>query len=68
MSAALADVFGQSAEELVAADPGDHIRVTHQSLQSFRRLDQDMITRRVAVGVVHRLEFVEVDHDERGRQ
>ncbi len=52
-------------DELVAADAGDRVAGPHRQLQLLGRGDQQLVTQRMAVAVVDRLELVEVGQHHR---
>jgi hypothetical protein len=52
----------QQQRELLAAEPPGQVVVAQQGLQSVRYLPDDLITEQVAVGIVDRLEPVDVQH------
>ena len=56
---------GQDRDELVAAPAGQLIARAHPGGQPARDLDQHLVARLVAVGVVDRLEVVDVDVHQR---
>ena len=53
--------------ELVAADSERSIRAAHRQLEQPPKAGEHLVTGSVAMGVVHGLEAVEVDEDERER-
>ena len=54
----------QEDRELVATHAGDEIGGTHGRAQAPRHLDEDVVAGLVAECVVHRLEPVEIQHDD----
>ena len=54
----------EQQQELVAADAGDHVLAARHRLQALADLLEDEVADRVAVGVVDRLEAVEVDEQQ----
>ena len=56
---------GEQQQELVAADPGHHVLAARHRLQALADLLEHEVADRVAVGVVDRLEAVEVDEQQR---
>ena len=55
---------GDEDEELVAAEPGDHIGRTDGFTEPIGDDAQELVSGRVAVAVVHKLEVVEVDEED----
>ena len=58
---------GQHDDELVAAEPRHQVALAHRAPQPARDLAQRLVTRRVPVRVVDRLEAVEVEHQQPDR-
>jgi hypothetical protein len=68
----LGAVFGppqlrQQQGELVAAKAGDGIMGTHDTRQGLGDLDQELVSSLMAIGVIERLEAVEIQIAERQR-
>ncbi len=57
--------MGLDDAELVAADAGDGVAAAHEARQALRDLADEFVARGVAIGVVHRLEAVEIDQHHR---
>ena len=51
---------GQQEQELVAAEPRDHVGLARADAEAIRQLDQQLIAGVMPEGVVHELEVVEV--------
>jgi len=54
---------GEHESELVAAEPGGVVTLSHAAGQDAPELGQGLVARRVAEVVVHQLEVVDVDHE-----
>ena len=59
--------IGQNQREFIAAEPGHHVGFTGTPADDGRCFDQRAAAAEVAMGVVDRLEAVEVDEQQRQR-
>jgi hypothetical protein len=57
--------IGEHHQELVAAVPADGVGFAHAGQQALRGIAQQGIAHRVAEGIIHRLEAIEVDEQQR---
>src|SRR5439155_6453995 len=63
--AGLRDVSHEDHDELITAVPGDGVGRSNGGRESLRDLDQELVPRPVAERIVHILEVVEVEEDQR---